>query len=713
MWAAVTAAVAVTLLAGAAGVAWARQQAALEAASARQRAVLEAQVGEALQQAAGYQEQGKLLEALAAVGQAEAMVNAVAADEGLRDRVRRRRAELEMAAKVEDIRLTDVAFGNYGDSVAVGPMKHPLYAQAFWGYGIHVLSADPEEAGGRIRATGIAVELRAALDDWAWAIRKNPELRGDLAWKHLLEAARAADPDDWRNQVRGALMSEPPDLPTLKRLAGSAGAGDQPPANLVLLGIALRESGAVEEAAALLRMAQQQHPGDFWINEELATTFGDPRRRQWNEELRFATAASALRPEMKSGYSRLARALVHTGAVDEAFIAFKKSRSDTTGLSTGTDESGINYSPATPESGAIHDFGCLLDLEGRRDDAIAAFRKAIQIKPDFEPEHTYLACFLENKGLLDDAITEYRKPVELQPDDIGARVELGYQLKRLGRLDDALAEYRKAVELKPDDIGADMDLGDALGKVGRLDEAIAERQRVVRLADDFAKAHHDQHMVEITRRGSYVLSYFVVLSHNDLGVALQEKGRLDEAIGEFRESIQLDRDFGPAHNNLGIAFALKCQWDEAIAEFRKAVKIKPDGLLALETNRSALNNIRNALDLAERDALLPAILRGEAAPADAAQKVRFADFCQRYKRLNATASRFYEEAFAARPELAGDVTSGNRYNAACAAALAGCGRGDDAPAADADRAHLRAQRWGGCDPTWGPRRRKPAAYFLG
>jgi hypothetical protein len=46
--------------------------------------------------------------------------------------------------------------------------------------------------------------------------------------------------------------------------------------------------------------------------------------------------------------------------------------------------------------------------------------------------------------------------------------------------------------------------------------------------------------------------------------------------------------------------------------------------------------------------------------------------------LYAAAARFFDEAFAAQSSLADDLSSQHRYNAACAAALAGCGQGKDA-----------------------------------
>jgi tetratricopeptide (TPR) repeat protein len=77
------------------------------------------------------------------------------------------------------------------------------------------------------------------------------------------------------------------------------------------------------------------------------------------------------------------------------------------------------------------------------------------------------------------------------------------------------------------------------------------------------------------------------------------------------------------------------------------------------------------------------------------------DFPETHSNLGATlrmlgkpaaAARFAAEAFAARPKLADDLRFPNRRNAACSAALAGCGQGQDAAKLDdAERARLRRQ----------------------
>src|SRR5262249_50925331 len=103
--------------------------------------------------------------------------------------------------------------------------------------------------------------------------------------------------------------------------------------------------------------------------------------------------------------------------------------------------------------------------------------------------------------------------------------------------------------------------------------------------------------------------------------------------------------------------------------------------------------VRTLERLVELDGKLSAVRRGEAQPADAAERINLALLCGAdYKRLYATAARFYAEAFDRDPKLADDLRNQHRYNAACAAALAGCGQGKDADKLDdRERARLRKQ----------------------
>ncbi len=90
-------------------------------------------------------------------------------------------------------------------------------------------------------------------------------------------------------------------------------------------------------------------------------------------------------------------------------------------------------------------------------------------------------------------------------------------------------------------------------------------------------------------------------------------------------------------------------------------------------------------------AKLPAVLAGKIQPVDAVETLDFAQICYN-KGLQGASARFWAEAFRAEPKLADDMQAHHRYNAACAAALAGCGRGkDEPPLDDASRARWRQQ----------------------
>jgi hypothetical protein len=103
--------------------------------------------------------------------------------------------------------------------------------------------------------------------------------------------------------------------------------------------------------------------------------------------------------------------------------------------------------------------------------------------------------------------------------------------------------------------------------------------------------------------------------------------------------------------------------------------------------------VRDCERLAELDGKLPAILNGQRQPTDTVERLDLAQLCQMpCQKRYAAAFRFYREAFTAEPKLLGDQPSVHRYNAACAAALAGCGQGADAKTVDdQERVRLRQQ----------------------
>ena len=66
------------------------------------------------------------------------------------------------------------------------------------------------------------------------------------------------------------------------------------------------------------------------------------------------------------------------------------------------------------------------------------------------------------------------------------------------------------------------------------------------------------------------------LIHSNLGLALSEEGKNEEAINHFNEAIRLKPDFSPAYLNRGVAYGKLGQYQQAIANYNEVVSLKPD-----------------------------------------------------------------------------------------------------------------------------------------
>jgi tetratricopeptide (TPR) repeat protein len=163
---------------------------------------------------------------------------------------------------------------------------------------------------------------------------------------------------------------------------------------------------------------------------------------------------------------------------------------------------------------------------------------------------------------------------------------------------------------------------------------------------------------------------------------------VDEAIRHFEQALRIDPKIAGAHGALGAVWLKQGRWAEARDSMRRCLDLLPQGH---PQRWLAAQQLRRCERLLALEARLPAILKGQARPADAAEQLGLADLCKT-KRRYAAAARFYADAFAADPQRADHLRPGHRYNAACCAALAAGEQGTDAPKRDdPERARLRGQ----------------------
>lgn len=94
--------------------------------------------------------------------------------------------------------------------------------------------------------------------------------------------------------------------------------------------------------------------------------------------------------------------------------------------------------------------GNALIFLGRKDEAIVAYEKALDIKPDYAEACYNKGVALGDLGRMDEAIVAFEKSLEIKPDYADAWNNKGFVLGDLGRKDEALVAYEKALEIKPD-----------------------------------------------------------------------------------------------------------------------------------------------------------------------------------------------------------------------------------------------------------------------
>jgi Flp pilus assembly protein TadD len=306
-----------------------------------------------------------------------------------------------------------------------------------------------------------------------------------------------------------------------------------------------------------------------------------------------------------------------------------------------------------------------LAQQGQAVEAEAAFRKAIELRPHYPEAYTNLGNALGGQGKLPEAVAAYRKGIELKPDDAAAHYNLGNALAHQGKAAEAVAAYRQAIQLRPDYPAAHNNLGLVLAKQGKAAEAVAAYRQAIQLKPDLAAAHYA------------------------LGIALADQGKAAEAVAAYRQAIELQPDFAEAHCNLGQVLGRQGKFAAALAALRRGHEL---GAQQPGWRYPSAQWVRQAERDADLDAKLTEILTGHAQPADAAERLELARLCRVSKQLYVVAARFSAEAFAEQPARADDLKNWHRYNAACAAALAGGGQGQDAGHLGEDeRTRLRRQ----------------------
>ena len=250
---------------------------------------------------------------------------------------------------------------------------------------------------------------------------------------------------------------------------------------------------------------------------------------------------------------------------------------------------------------ALDSLGVALHRQDKNVEAIAIFRRVLEISPLYMPSYVNLAAAYAALGDTADAEATVKQAVEIEPQAPRAQFALGELYLKQDRLSEALFYMQKAADLAPSDPRCLNGLGTALLRQGKAREAASVFRSAIEVAPGFDEAHYNLGEAYVSlgmdQEAAGEFSKALALkrnnwrAHNSLGLLLAKSGNEREAAEHFRKALALSPDNWRVHNNLGALQAKSGNYGEAAVHFQEAFRINPDDISA----RKNLERIRSLL----------------------------------------------------------------------------------------------------------------------
>jgi Tfp pilus assembly protein PilF len=202
----------------------------------------------------------------------------------------------------------------------------------------------------------------------------------------------------------------------------------------------------------------------------------------------------------------------------------------------------------------------ILRLRGSILESIELCNRALAIRPDYVNALNTLGLARLAQGKDSLALECFQRALEIKPNFPAGYLNQGAALAKLGRRSEAAASYRRAATLAPDTSEANEALGHLLMQERKREEALECFRTEMRRNPDSAKAYllasdcllQQGASAEAAECATSALALNPsIQAHNALGFALQDLGRFDEAIAEFRASLEQQPQQSDAY--LGLA----------------------------------------------------------------------------------------------------------------------------------------------------------------
>jgi arylsulfatase A-like enzyme/Tfp pilus assembly protein PilF len=183
------------------------------------------------------------------------------------------------------------------------------------------------------------------------------------------------------------------------------------------------------------------------------------------------------------------------------------------------------------------------------------------------------------------AITQYKRALDLKPDYDLVVINMANAYRAMGRDRDAMVGYRRFMELEPKNAQIRYEAAQIMIDNGELDAAHAELVHALELEPKLAAArnalgvialkHGDTVSAESEIRAAIAEKADVRLAHFNLALLAEQQGDFQRAIAEYRKEIELHPTSYKSEFNLGQLYERLGDRGGQIAAYRRAIEINP------------------------------------------------------------------------------------------------------------------------------------------
>jgi tetratricopeptide (TPR) repeat protein len=261
------------------------------------------------------------------------------------------------------------------------------------------------------------------------------------------------------------------------------------------------------------------------------------RNALWNDPVAFWEDAVKKSPNHYRPRFNLGTSYLHTKSYDRALAAFRKA---------------LSLKPPYPGE-TYTNIGALYLEIGQHDLARQNLNSAVRLNPNNYMAHDLLAALERKKGNYGEALKHYRAAIKINPNFGPSYHNLGILYMDMGVLENAVEAFQQAIVLRPKSAEAYSSLGLAWAKQNRYDLAIPTLQKAV----------------EIDAKNQEALF--------NLATAYNMTGQYEMAAQTYEGLLEINKKDVEAMHNLGMIYLKHLKnIQQARFYFSKALSTDPD-----------------------------------------------------------------------------------------------------------------------------------------